>query len=183
MEQPPKLAHGATVARGGHTGWSRSWVAALWARFGDGDLASEHFDELIGQFATDALLDLHPPRIFQIDGNLGGTAAVAEMLLQSHRGVIRLLPALPSSWPEGSITGLRARGQKTVSVSWSAGKFDHAELVSASSSPIVLELPDDRQYIVSTPTGTIAVETVQPGRLSWIPEPNVAYRVAVPAEQ
>ena len=169
-------------AGGGHTGWSRSWVSALWARFGDGDLASEHFDELIGQFATDALLDLHPPRIFQIDGNFGGTAAVAEMLLQSHRGVIRLLPALPSSWTEGSISGLRARGQKTVSLSWSEGRLDSAVLVSDSTSPITLQLPDNRDYQVSMDSGTSVDVVFESGRGIWTPEPGVVYRIAVAGE-
>jgi alpha-L-fucosidase 2 len=164
-------------AGGGHTGWSRSWISALWARFGDGDLASEHFDELIGQFATDALLDLHPPRIFQIDGNFGGTAAVGEMLLQSHRGVIRLLPALPSSWTEGSITGLRARGQKTVSLIWSGGLLERADLVSDSTTPINLQMPDTREYRVSTESGRAEDVVFESGRGVWTPEPGVVYRI------
>lgn len=118
-----RLAYG-----GGHTGWSRSWVAALWARFGEGDLAADHVDELIRQFATDALLDLHPPRIFQIDGNFGGTAAVAEMLLQSHRGLIRLLPALPRDWDSGSVSGLRAHGQVVVAIDSQDGEVTQAQL-------------------------------------------------------
>ncbi|MGB3328077.1 MAG: glycoside hydrolase N-terminal domain-containing protein [Thermomicrobiales bacterium] len=189
-----RLAHG-----GGHTGWSRSWVAALYARFGEGDLAAHHVDELIRHFATDALLDLHPPRIFQIDGNLGGTAAIAEMLLQSHRGVIALLPALPAAWPGGSVSGLRARGQIAVDLAWEAGLLSRAILVREGdgTGPVKVELPDDRAYGIRAVTvddaapatgpwgaasfarldlapSTPVVSTRDGRRVQWVPAPGTA---------
>jgi len=187
-----RLAHG-----GGHTGWSRSWVSALWARFGDGELAGEHVDHLIGQFATDALLDLHPPRIFQIDGNLGGTAAVAEMLMQSHHGVIRLLPALPPTWDAGTISGLRARGQATVAIAWAQGKLTQAMVTTRSRSPLVVYVPDDRAYAITALPATggtgpwgdpefasvagvngTPVDVRQAGdRLTWSPDPGLVYAI------
>jgi alpha-L-fucosidase 2 len=131
-----RLAHG-----GGHTGWSRAWTAVLWARFLDGELAYEHLVRLVTDFATDSLLDLHPPQIFQIEGNLGGAAAVAEMLLQSHGGVLRLLPALPPQWPTGSVMGLRARGGYTVDLSWRNGALAEARVTADHAGACRVQWP------------------------------------------
>lgn len=133
-----RLAHG-----GGHTGWSRAWTAALWARFGEGDLAAQHLDALITDFATDAMLDLHPPRIFQIDGNFGGTAAIAEMLLQSHGGILRILPALPTAWQEGSVTGLCARGGHLVDIVWRVGEVAACTVTAGHAGTLQIRLPGD----------------------------------------
>ena len=110
---------------GGHTGWSRAWVACLFARLGDPDNFYEHFTALIKDFATVSLLNLHPPYIFQIDGNLGGVSAVIESIVSYYDQTAHLLQALPKEWNSGHLNGIHIPGGHIVSISWSNRMLSH----------------------------------------------------------
>lgn len=114
----------------GGTGWSKAWKINMWARLRDGNRAKKLLDEQIKGSTLENLFDTHPP--FQIDGNFGATAGVAEMLLQSHGEYIEPLAALPSTWSKGEAKGLKARGNFVFNCQWDAGKATSLEITSQS---------------------------------------------------
>ena len=131
-----RLAHG-----GGHTGWSRAWIINFFARLADGNAAYENIVALLKNSTLPNMFDNHPP--FQIDGNFGGTAGIAEMLLQSHDDCIDLLPALPDAWSDGEFKNFKARGGFTVSAKWQGGRVVDCHIAGKAGKPFRARINGD----------------------------------------
>lgn len=146
LRNTPELAAAAraTLERrlsygGGHTGWSRAWIINFWARLADAQKVEENVRALLTNSTSENLFDMHPP--FQIDGNFGGAAGITEALLQSHSGIIQLLPALPKQWKNGSFKGLRARGAVEIDCEWADGRLTRALLRPQKDAAIKIVMP------------------------------------------
>lgn len=162
----PELAQAAKVVlehRGdGATGWSMGWKLNQWARLQDGNHAYKLYGNLLKNGTMDNLWDTHPP--FQIDGNFGGTAGITEMLLQSHMGFIQLLPALPDAWKDGSVNGLRAKGNFEVTMNWKDGQLEEATIRSNAGEPCTVRY-GDKTLSFKTVKGKTYKVTVENGKL------------------
>ncbi|KAE8371191.1 Six-hairpin glycosidase-like protein [Aspergillus bertholletiae] len=152
-----RIAHGS-----GSTGWSRAWTINLYSRLFDGDAAWNHTQVFLQTYPSANLwnTDSGPGSAFQIDGNFGFTAGIAEMLLQSHAGVVHLLPALPSAVPNGKVTGLVARGNLVVDMEWSGGRLSMARVTARARGKLAIRVQDGRRFTVNGSVHTEEISSV-----------------------
>ena len=148
----------ATIERrlsfgGGQTGWSKAWMISFFARLQNGEKAYENVMDLLRKCTLPNLFDTHPP--FQIDGNFGGTAGIAEMLIQSHNGAIRLLPAIPAGWSSGEVKGLCSRGGFVLDMKWDSGKLQKVNVYSKKGGRGKIIYKDKEQEIILASGKTI----------------------------
>ncbi|MDW8751560.1 glycoside hydrolase N-terminal domain-containing protein [Streptococcus suis] len=148
----------------GGTGWSKANKINLWARLLDGNRAHRLLSEQLKSSTLTNLWDTHPP--FQIDGNFGATSGMTEMLLQSHSGYIALLPALPDAWASGQVTGLMARGNVQVDMSWANKNLDKVRLLSNKGGQLIIDYPNVETARVLVNGVEQTFTTVQNGRIS-----------------
>ena len=153
-----RLANGS-----GKDGWSRAWVIALWARMFAGREAQKSIRGFLAESVTPNLFCLHRPGWFQIDGNLGVSAAIAEMLVQSHAGVVDLLPALPPEWTDGEVRGIRARGGVTVGVAWSRNRVTRVSLDVIGPQVVRLRCDPSTILVVTNNVGIASREEGEAG--------------------
>lgn len=160
MDKTPELAKAAKVTLerrlsygGGHTGWSRAWIMNHYARLWDSEKAYYNLEMLLGKSTLPNMFDNHPP--FQIDGNFGGCAAIAEILVQSTIERIILLPALPKEWKKGSIKGLCVKGGGWINVSWENGKLISATIKATSDMNTFVVYKDKRVKVTLEKNETI----------------------------
>ena len=152
MEHTPELAMAAKKSLdfriangGGHTGWSAAWLISQYARIHEAENACKNLYTVLSKSTSPNLFGQHPP--FQMDANFGATAGIAEMLMQSHEGNIRLLPALPAGWHTGSVSGLKARGGYTVGIKWENGELVSLEIHADRAGDVKIKYKNKEKTI------------------------------------